>query len=442
LNTLLLLLFFFTASGIATAQTTEARRGELPDPLSTLRNFLSSVDNGDSAGAVNNLLDRGQLESLFSREQVAHLSVIGAASLLSSSGQEITAFSTLESAYLPYSLPRKWRDDVRHAIGLMHYYGVGTPSDLTKGRSMFTAANIDNSLKIPSQSQIVLDKFKPIKITDSIIDAMPISNGALLVFFDSHPTPRVPYISLNGKRIKLDDDKGRHLVYIKPGIYELQAGSWPCFLRSPYQLNAIAGAVIEIDLKLVGEVLSSREQLFFKLCTTLPKITAIKSYFPSTSFDAFGRASSIHLFGFRHLSDLEFTSIESLKSTQLEHQREVVAIVQRLAVESRDRLQRDLVDLEATRDIERVKTERIRREGDGSIEDLACKKRGLKPSTPAYVRCYADLVSRKNQRGESARIQAEREANDPFADAKKRCTSIGLKPKTEAFGKCVLELTR
>jgi hypothetical protein len=93
--------------------------------------------------------------------------------------------------------------------------------------------------------------------------------------------------------------------------------------------------------------------------------------------------------------------------------------------------------------------EQIRRSGDGGEEDIACKKRGFRPSTAAYEKCYKDQTTARLKREkaatEAADLQksiAEREANDPFADAKRRCLSIGLQPKTEAFGKCVLELSK
>jgi len=131
--------------------------------------------------------------------------------------------------------------------------------------------------------------------------------------------------------------------------------------------------------------------------------------------------------------------IVALRNERLRNIVERLAIFEKPFVEDLKSYVTTLRDNEAQA---KKEADRIRLLGDGTPEDVVCKKRGLKPATPTYERCYVDLAERRKKSEEQARLQAEREANDPFADAKKRCASIGIKPKTEAFGKCVLELTR
>ena len=148
------------------------------------------------------------------------------------------------------------------------------------------------------------------------------------------------------------------------------------------------------------------------------------------------------LLGFDREDQLKIYSNDELHQLRVNHVSEVRTLANKLRALLTNDLQQSVHNWITRRDEIRALIDKKRRAGDNSIEDLACKKRGLKPVTPAYEKCYGHLAELRQKREEQSRLLAEREANNPFADAKKRCTSIGLKPKTEAFGKCVLELTR
>lgn len=138
-----------------------------------------------------------------------------------------------------------------------------------------------------------------------------------------------------------------------------------------------------------------------------------------------------------------------------------------------------------------LEEQRIAREGDGTPDDEACKKRKLKPSTQPYSKCRSDLVGarekqealqlaaeEKKRRAEEARVEKKkliadseeiaRVATERQVEEKKRkqelasgsnaslgqagrlsldaskikCTELGFKPATEGYGKCVLQLSK
>jgi hypothetical protein len=119
--------------------------------------------------------------------------------------------------------------------------------------------------------------------------------------------------------------------------------------------------------------------------------------------------------------------------------------------------------------------ELIKREGDGSEDDLDCKKQGFLPLSEPYKACRGALALRREQKAEKERRLAEAEdkrqrererlaeekrlrifeheeksrlareaavASDPYYDSKRQCRELGFKDKTERFGDCVLELSR
>jgi hypothetical protein len=137
----------------------------------------------------------------------------------------------------------------------------------------------------------------------------------------------------------------------------------------------------------------------------------------------------------------------------------------------------------AQAEAERLEKARIDTEGDGSEDDLECQAKKFKPSTAAYKRCLTMVAARKvqeaaaeekrlnekaerdrkriaaendaedkKQRAAMARADAEnrrnaKEANravvpEGFSAAHSKCIGLGFKPKTEGYGKCVLQLSR
>ena len=121
-----------------------------------------------------------------------------------------------------------------------------------------------------------------------------------------------------------------------------------------------------------------------------------------------------------------------------------------------------------------IENERLRvaREGDGSPDDLTCKQRRLKPQSAGYEKCRVSLAEhrakeeagrRSSEANKSAAekeqdnklpapataVQAVREKTKPRAadssyldEAKAKCVDLGFKLATEAFGKCVLQLSK
>jgi hypothetical protein len=102
----------------------------------------------------------------------------------------------------------------------------------------------------------------------------------------------------------------------------------------------------------------------------------------------------------------------------------------------------------------RRERERIAKEGDGSADDLACKKKNLKPSTPPYLKCRQQVI---NERETQAALEEKKKRQKEEADknsaglniekisidiAKKKCIELGFKSASEGYGKCVLQLSR
>jgi TPR repeat protein len=105
-------------------------------------------------------------------------------------------------------------------------------------------------------------------------------------------------------------------------------------------------------------------------------------------------------------------------------------------------------EAEAKAEVEaKAEAERIVRERDGNEDDLACKAKRLKPSTPKYLECR-DALAQKRER--LAAAGAEKEAarsraingQDPLSQAKTTCAELGFKTATEKFGDCVLQMLK
>lgn len=145
-----------------------------------------------------------------------------------------------------------------------------------------------------------------------------------------------------------------------------------------------------------------------------------------------------------------------------------------LTVDLRHETQR-LLDQKLTAEAE---ARQIALAGDGTPDDLNCKAKKLKPTTPSYMRCREQLVKEAALRAEreaaakakkeaedkkrreeaerreaaakakkeaeerKRREEAEREARDPLGPAKRQCTELGFKPGTQDHGKCVMQLSR
>ena len=131
----------------------------------------------------------------------------------------------------------------------------------------------------------------------------------------------------------------------------------------------------------------------------------------------------------------------------------------RRAEAERQEKSRQLLQEQRVREVDR-----IAREGDGSLDDLACKKRNLKPSTLAYLKCRDTLdkarekearavtekdeknrleeVKKEEVRLSRQRIMSGQDDRSALSDAKQKCIDLGFKPATEKFGKCVLQLSK
>lgn len=119
----------------------------------------------------------------------------------------------------------------------------------------------------------------------------------------------------------------------------------------------------------------------------------------------------------------------------------------------------------------------LARKSDGTPEDRECQTRGHLPTTPEYTRCRSSLAEARLRGDKTDDLVAKCSANlaldsigesDPRLSnqcddvlassqshqddatgaerlslewAKQKCAELGFKPRTEKFGKCVLQLT-
>jgi hypothetical protein len=249
---------------------------------------------------------------------------------------------------------------------------------------------------------------------------------------------------LNGKKIN-DSLKKREaplVIFVRPGLYELKADMYLglCRMAAPLQLP-----LTEFERAVVHVGFTDYNPMGIP-CAIYPLVKKLERiYMPSP---AVSKESEIFFFGEKkpRLIELSESGISEIRAS---HRGLVIEEITELKKAGVGRLLGELEHLESKIREHQAALEKIRLEGDGSAEDIACKKRNIRPATAAYGKCYKDQTTARLKREKAAaeaadrqRLIAEREANDPLADAKMRCLSIGLQPKTEAFGKCVLELSK
>lgn len=81
----------------------------------------------------------------------------------------------------------------------------------------------------------------------------------------------------------------------------------------------------------------------------------------------------------------------------------------------------------------------LREKGDGSEDDLACKKRSLKPTSKAYETCRAQLVSAKEKELEIKKRDEQAKIGDGSPEHQ-RCFAYGFVLGTPAYSECRLKL--
>jgi len=247
---------------------------------------------------------------------------------------------------------------------------------------------------------------------------------------------------------------GRDNVLIITPPMSVELGSGPTLFGNPWPDPPCSTYAISENLQ-AGSVVSvkmgyAQEKGFANPTYVCPKLFESDFDFAKDSVHGFRQ----YLVGFKSSDEILTWGQRSLSEVV---NYEFKSIVVRLE----ERLRRSLKE---ARDKTFAELERIGREGDGSEDDLACKKKNS-VSSPGYVGCRASLIeTRKNKeqaelkRKELSRaIEEERrqkllnakeseERLEPLLSAlekaKVQCASLGFKVGTERFGKCVLQLSQ
>lgn len=85
---------------------------------------------------------------------------------------------------------------------------------------------------------------------------------------------------------------------------------------------------------------------------------------------------------------------------------------------------------------------------DTAMEEVTCKDIGFKPRTEAFGRCVLELISRSNSTAQpnskTERRQAQRPASEQPASSlspdEQTCTRYGFKPRTQPFAQCLMQI--
>jgi hypothetical protein len=446
-------LSFRSVSGFAAEAMNES-----PYPGLYVKEFSEKYQAGAFADAYETLPSTSVLKTQLDAPTFNSLIFLKAFLALTEKSDPATARDLLAS--MDYS---GWTPEIQHAVGWLTFYGLGISPDIEVGLSLIDQARVKNQAlpAVRNEQDSRLGKLRTQSLPPSQASTPTFSKnfGAILIRDVRHG-----YLADYGLRVSLVNQasnksktslkvKGETLLFIPPGRYEMKAA---------LNFNPLCGtdssSMIELHPMSLVIIYFTRGKGL--VCEIYPKLERTESYVLNPRV-AEASAQSIYV----ATDDLAYKKPEILTRDQIVSlQQDLQGQLARLLQPTAKVAFNDLVPraLELNKDLkaELAAKERIRIEGDLSKEDLICKKRGFRPSTKEYEACYQDALKRRQdaerkkaeadekvrQQSEKAaellRRKADREANDPFADAKARCAAIGLRPKTEAFGKCVLEITR
>jgi hypothetical protein len=443
--------------------------------------YLKAYTQKDYASAVSSTRDNAERERILGAE--ASMAVAGVNASISR-GEQNDLRGT--ASYLDYiSLNASESITRRKGAAIfsgMNYFGIGTEENRT--RALDLAAIADQADIIPELRSGVDSMSLFPRLLKRGFPVQASENAALLLISRDHLSVR-----FNSQTLYINDEKipdsrwKRHQViaiYIAPGRYRLDsAPMWgaanedgtACRMEPPYEL-----LVSPVDVIRMHVGWESRKPNQSSVCGLYSKVLKRKSV---EQLDleplVIGDVVTVGFPDEDHIRLLDNTAVDKIRSARTF---KLLQALHALEMESLSVIEASLARLKRERDVRLSDLNRRRLEGDGSEEDALCKRKGFRPATVDYNNCYANgLTARRDREREAAarqeverrraaealaradrereraraialeiaereRARLEIEARDPFSDAKKKCTALGIKPKTEAFGKCVLEVSR
>lgn len=213
------------------------------------------------------------------------------------------------------------------------------------------------------------------------------------------------YLKTNGKEITVDSNMPDGVSIRKRGsIYSKSdfASKLKAFTSISYDLNG-EGARKPVDV-LVGNNMTE-PSFTFNGSTVLSEKKSKSNYKLLLKFNKGDNELVVDVVGFDKVPLRKSYVIHIKTDKEIALEKNAAKELERKMAED-ERLKR--IQLEREAKAKKAEESRIAREGDGTPDDLSCKKYGLKPQTQGYSECRMrlDLSRKENERTQAANAKA------------------------------------